>query len=555
MSKKKKRRHCDDDDNASCDDRINEVFAEMRKIQIDTNCPTSTLDLILSRLQPFLKGLENVKDLKMQRVRARQSRFKRCLHGCVDCNDHVFGPNDLDRSCPKCGHDRYDDKVKANEVCWFFPLREQIKILLGIPVYRHLLMYERTHRQVRRSSGGPFMCDIYDAPRWQRVAGPLCDRDGQLSRIVIQGCVDGCPAYGRMQVLSFKPLQYFVGNLAPWLRYRLAFMLIHAMIPAHLKGKSAKKYYDWFGREMTDLYVNGVNGVRVVVYGTTLDTPGRRELLNMQAVSAFYPCPHCLHSWQPGLRGQTYGGYRRFLPIDSPWRRKQFQFLGHLYQYRDEELRPPAILRNDRNVRLMAARGTAARPFLGHKGEHFLATWAGVDWDGSTCDPMHDFKLLCECILKGVVGGRSNEGMYKAWSSKRKDAKHRADCKAYNIFRAFHSSPDSSPPWRLSRDELRICDLRVRSMWWPSYMDPLAHHNHSFWTHSDRIWKACHKAYAVLVIIPTCLIGFVPAVHTSLLMLVSSLRRLDGQVICAYEAKRQRLVPGLTRSNLLFSAV
>lgn len=73
-------------------------------------------------------------------------------------------------------------------------------------------------------------------------------------------------------------------------------MLVQAMIPAHLKGQSAKKYYDWFGREMTDLYRNGVDGVRVIVYGWTLDTPGRRELLNMQAVQAFYPCPHCLHT-------------------------------------------------------------------------------------------------------------------------------------------------------------------------------------------------------------------------------------------------------------------
>ena len=47
---------------------------------------------------------------------------------------------------------------------------------------------------------------------------------------------------------------------------------------------------------MTDLYVNGVDGVRVIYYGTTLDTPGRRELCNMQAVTAFYPCPHCLHN-------------------------------------------------------------------------------------------------------------------------------------------------------------------------------------------------------------------------------------------------------------------
>ena len=39
---------------------------------------------------------------------------------------------------------------------------------------------------------------------------------------------------------------------------------------------------------MTDLFHNGVDGVRIMLYGTTLDTPGRRELLNMQAVTAFH---------------------------------------------------------------------------------------------------------------------------------------------------------------------------------------------------------------------------------------------------------------------------
>ena len=58
-------------------------------------------------------------------------------------------------------------------------------------------------------------------------------------------------------------------------------MLVHVLIPAELKGQSAKKYYDWFGTEMTDLFRNGVDGVRIMLYGTTLDTPGRRKLLNM----------------------------------------------------------------------------------------------------------------------------------------------------------------------------------------------------------------------------------------------------------------------------------
>lgn len=323
-------------------------------------------------------------------------------------------------------------------------------------------------------------------------------------------------------------------------------MLLHALVPSKLKGRAAKKYYDWLGtNEMTPLYRHGVDGIRVVVFGNTNDSPGRREILAMQAVTAFYPCPHCLHSWQPGLRGQTYGGYRRFLPPGSVWRKKTFRFMGMLYQFRDEEVRPPPDARNDRNVAIMAARGRPRAPFLGHKGQHFFSEWEGVDWGGNTCDKMHDGKLMCEMTLKGLVGTHSREGMYNEWSSKRKDANHRADCKAYNIFRAFHSSEDVPPPWRLTKDQVHVCDMRVRNMWWPHYMDPLSFDGHSFWTHSDRVWKCKHKHYALFVIIPTCLHGFVPEVHTALLMIVTAMRRLGGQVVCRAEAIERGIVPGM----------
>ena len=200
----------------------------------------------------------------------------------------------------------------------------------------------------------------------------------------------------------------------------------------------------------------------------------------------------------------------------------------------------------------MSGRATPARPFFGHKGKHFFEHWEGVDWEGNTCDKMHDYKLLCEMTLKCLVGTRSPHGMYANWRTKAKDAKHRDDCKTYNIFPDFHSSPDSSPPWRLSPEELDMCDRRVRSMWWPHYMDPLAYEGHSFWTHSDRIWKCCHKAFVFLVILPTCLHGCVPAFHAAFLVLVSALRRLGGQVHCLDEAHRRGFVPGLVCSNFHF---
>ena len=554
-----------------------QIFHELRQVQNITHCSTKTLDLILQRLHPFLKGCEDVKQLKMPRVRARKkSIFKQQLHGCTGCDAYVFGPENVETRCPHCGYSRYTNGkprevclsayffvftylfilfiMTCMQVCWFFPLQAQIRQLLRIGNYMNLLLYEREHRSYKK--GESYMSDIYDSTRWQRVAGQLY-KHRRLARIVLHMCVDGVEAseHGRQEFGStMKPIQYFIANLPPWLRYKLSYMLVHALIPAHLKGKAAKKYYDWLGRhEMTQLYRDGVEGVRVIVYGNTLDTPGRREILNMQAVTAFYPCPHCIHSWQPGLRGQVYCGYRRFLPPNHPWRQTRFTFMGLTYQFKDAEARDPPRLRRDDNVKTMIARAVPTRPFLGHKGPHFLSEWEGFDWDGNFCDKMHDYKLFCEMLLKCLVGTNSSHDMYKAWATKRKDYFHRQDCRAYQIFEEFCSDDDSPPPWRLSKQEVVMCDLRVRSIWWPHDMDPPCYGDHSFWTHSDRIWKAKHKGYVFTCLLPTCLYRCcVPEVHTALLMLVSALRSLEGQVICLAEAKRRLFVPGLVCPNLSF---
>ena len=483
------------------------------------------------------------------------------LNGCVGCQNHVYLPNDVAVRCPNCRHPRFKVGRQPNEVshpvpyllhcpvaltiialsctqqiCYYFPLREQLRQMLKLLEFRELLMHESR----RSSRGKECMSDVYDSPRWQELMG---DPTALLERICLQYCVDGVPAFSRMQCGSVKPAQCVILSLPPWLRYKARYMLVHMLVPAQLKGLAAKKYYDFAALyEMNELYWRGVGGVRVLLYGVTLDTPGRRELLSMQSVTAFYPCPHCLHTWQPGLRRQVYGGYRRFLDIHSPWRQRDFYYCGHRYMFRDVEERPPPIPRTDQNVAVMVALARPSRPFCGHKHvKSFLSKWSGVNWERSTCDVMHDIKCMCDMVLKGLVG-RGRDGMYKSWS---KDGSHRDDCVAFGLFADFADGTSPLPPWRLSKDVVKVMDMRVRSMWWPHYRDKLCKKNHSFWTHSDRMWKSSHKQYILLVILPTCLHGYVPAVHTAILTIVDALRRLDGQVVSVSESKSLGLLPGL----------
>ena len=88
-------------------------------------------------------------------------------------------------------------------------------------------------------------------------------------------------------------------------------------------------------------------------------------------------------------------------------------------------------------------------------------------------------------------------------------------------------------------------------MWWPHYTDRLTRDGASFWKKSDRMWKAKHKLFALLVILPTCLHGYVKAAHMALLLTVDALRRLSGLRLSAEESRRRGIEIG---SRAVFKA-
>ena len=398
-----------------------EVWLGLRKVQRLTGCTTKTLYTFLEVLEPFLVTGCTSKEIKKaeKELCGRSGANVIKLNGCVDCT-HIFEPDHEDTVCPHCGHPRYDDDGQPNEVGFYFPLRDQFNGLLSIPAYREALLHEW-----RRSKSPSHMSDVYDSPRWREKMGSPTPR---LERVAIQGCVDSMPAHNRKNAGSVKPLQYVVLSLPPWIRYKPKHMLTQMLVVSHLKGDSAKKYYDWAATyEINDLHTTGVRGVRVIFYGMTLDTPGRREILCMQKESAFYPCPHCLHTWQPGMRDQLCNGYRRFLALDSPWRKREFVLRGHFgvnlkYMFRDEETRDAPAQRTSGSVVTMIDLATSNRPFCGHKGPPFLVKWIAADWEDQMCDCMHDIKCFLEMLSKGLVGCRNN-GMYKGWALR--DHQHR----------------------------------------------------------------------------------------------------------------------------------
>ena len=59
-------------------------------------------------------------------------------------------------------------------------------------------------------------------------------------------------------------------------------MLLLMLLPSTMKGVDSKKYYDFAAKfELNEMFHAGIDGVKVKVFSTSMDTPGRAELLGL----------------------------------------------------------------------------------------------------------------------------------------------------------------------------------------------------------------------------------------------------------------------------------
>lgn len=137
-------------------------------------------------------------------------------------------------------------------------------------------------------------------------------------------------------------------SLPPAIRDKTEHHVLFFLLPDDIHGMQQKKYYDFVSDfELNELFHVGVEGIKVKVFSTSMDTKGREELLGMphvgayvrapythamhtpcthdphtmhphhvgmQAIQAYHSCPTCMHSWSRGIvRKCDFDGYRRFL--------------------------------------------------------------------------------------------------------------------------------------------------------------------------------------------------------------------------------------------------
>ena len=142
------------------------------------------------------------------------------------------------------------------------------------------------HECVRQRNAN-LITDIYDSPAWKDFMGPVSFPN---SRIGLIYCIDAFPVNAEGSK-SMKPCGYMNASLPPTVRGKAENMLIQIVIPTELKAKHQKKYYDFMAHfELNELFHTGVAGMRVKIFCTSMDTPGRAELMGD---SIFFDCIYC----------------------------------------------------------------------------------------------------------------------------------------------------------------------------------------------------------------------------------------------------------------------
>ena len=181
-----------------------------------------------------------------------------------------------------------------------------------MPKFRDMLNHE-----FLRPRNDEYLCDVYDSEAWKDLFGsPVYPNN----RIGLLFCTDAIPAFAQKGT-SLKPGILLILSLAPTERGKSENMHMWYIMPTSIKGVSQKKYFDFFAKwDLNDLHFNGtisyskqslscfiflfldgstrimttsgVDGVKATVYTTSMDTPGRSELMGLWIVSHDRIPPH-----------------------------------------------------------------------------------------------------------------------------------------------------------------------------------------------------------------------------------------------------------------------
>lgn len=260
-----------------------------------------------------------------------------CERGCV-----LFrGPYEQDLRCPKCGGRRYRDEERRCfpvKVLRHFPIIPRLQRMFMSPKISQLLVWHAENRSNRDGGDGLVRhpCDSKAWKHFEENVDPSFARDPRNVHFAL--AADGVNPYKQNRTSwSTWPVLLLNYNLPPWLSTKKFFILLALLIPGResVTGDVFDVYLEPLVEELLELWA-GVPAhdvtkdagekafqLRAMLLWTIHDFPGYGTVGGF-CHQGYAACPWCgehlgaEHSIE--LSKQTYGGTRRWLPEDHPYR-------------------------------------------------------------------------------------------------------------------------------------------------------------------------------------------------------------------------------------------
>ena len=251
------------------------------------------------------------------------------------------------KKCPVCDAQLYhrDDTTRPIKVFRYIPLVDSLRELFGVDGFSSRVRLSREQRKDGISE------DIQDSHAWYDLV--LRDEDfmKELRNIVLSFSTDGVPCFKKGNGYSFWPMMVSILNLDPKNRTKYGNLILLGIIPGKHSPKNINTYLAPFVDELLDLW----SGVKVhdatcgrdfILRGkllmTIADLKGHGKVNCMQDSTAVFGCNKCKIETERCVAKRVFGGYRRYLPKDHPYRRDP--------SFGPPELREPHAVRTHARV-------------------------------------------------------------------------------------------------------------------------------------------------------------------------------------------------------------
>lgn len=237
--------------------------------------------------------------------------------------------------CPTCGRSRWKVKKVPEKVLWYFPI---------IPRLKRLYQSETTARNLRWHSESRITDGVLrhpaDSTAWAAIDDKFDEIKSDPRNLRLGISADGVDVFRGNRHHSVWPILAVIYNLPPWLCMKRKFIMLSLLITG-----SPGNNIDVFlapliedlqvlfevGVETYDAYLKERFTLRAVVLWTINDYPALGALSGCPC-SGFFGCVVCGKETDcvrlKRGRKQSYGGHRRYLPYDHPFRYQKKGFNG-----------------------------------------------------------------------------------------------------------------------------------------------------------------------------------------------------------------------------------